>query len=319
MAAYSPAQLAQLRESTERLAALTASLKRAPPHAMGGVPVRAPAGLNAALLSVEAEQNLRHTERILATLQPALEQTERRLVSKIQQVGDKKLEREPGAPAHGVTATFEGGARAPLTALAHGDHIQHDAHTISGRPDDQVGDATVDPTTRADPADGVRRRHRDGLRQREGHQGGLLVRQAGPGARTRHAPPRALLSRASLRGDLVVSVTVRRKDDRPKRSWALVSFATEASAKKLLEEQNRDIEHRLTGKTWKFLAYELHKLKSHEALSRRYSLVRRMLPSGADWNHRARHLAAEGGALPDTLRSNDLGRFDSRPLVPRGF
>ena len=259
--AYSPQQLVQLRESTQRLAALMSSLKQHAPPAPHNT------GLSAALLSVEAEQSLRHTERILATLQPALEHTERRLVGRIQQVVDKQLDpdAERHHEQHGVTVRFQ-------SASQEVDENDHSHDTISGRPDDQVGDATIDP---ADPTWIPRTVYIGDVELGSATAKGIKEvcsrvtpgQERGRGAHT----ARTLLSGASVRGDLIVSVSVRRKDDRPKGSWALVSFATEAGAMKLLEEQKRDIKHRLTGKAWKFLPYEPHRLQSHEAQSRRYT------------------------------------------------
>jgi hypothetical protein len=98
-AGFAPEQVAQLKRATDSLAALAQQV-----HSLPRRQTDARADLGSALLSAETEQSLRETEQIMATLRPHLERTERRLLSKIKQVGDRR-EQE----ADGVTVSHGGG------------------------------------------------------------------------------------------------------------------------------------------------------------------------------------------------------------------
>ena len=251
-AGFAPEQVAQLKRATDSLATLAQQV-----HSLPRRQTDARADLGSALLSAETEQSLRETEQIMATLRPHLERTERRLLSKIKQVGDRREQEADG----GVTVSHGGG----------GGGGGHAATTIAGRPDDQVGDVTIDPS---DPT-WVPRTVFVGEIELASATAKLVKEACGRvkdgqerGRGTQNA--RALLSGASTKGDLIVSVSVRRKPDRQKGSWALVSFSTEAGAKRLLEEQEREVRHRTTGKAWSFHPYEPTRLQSHEAQARKF-------------------------------------------------
>ena len=300
-AGFAPEQVAQLKRATDSLAALAQQV-----HSLPRRQTDARADLGSALLSAETEQSLRETEQIMATLRPHLERTERRLLSKIKQVGDRREQEADG----GVTVSHGGGGGG------------HAATTIAGRPDDQVGDVTIDPS---DPT-WVPRTVFVGDIELASATAKLVKEACGRvkdgqerGRGTQNA--RALLSGASTKGDLIVSVSVRRKPDRQKGSWALVSFSTEAGAKKLLEEQEREVRHRTTGKAWSFHPYEPTRLQSHEAQARKFQsakhaeqwkktgLVGHVIASMKDTHKAAAHERTVWvGNIPDRLASEGFDK-----------
>jgi hypothetical protein len=300
-AGFAPEQVAQLKRATDSLATLAQQV-----HSLPRRQTDARADLGSALLSAETEQSLRETEQIMATLRPHLERTERRLLSKIKQVGDRREQEAEG----GVTVSHGGGGGG------------HAATTIAGRPDDQVGDVTIDPS---DPT-WVPRTVFVGDIELASATAKLVKEACGRvkdgqerGRGTQNA--RALLSGASTKGDLIVSVSVRRKPDRQKGSWALVSFSTEAGAKKLLEEQEREVRHRTTGKAWSFHPYEPTRLQSHEAQARKFQsakhaeqwkktgLVGHVIASMKDTHKAAAHERTVWvGNIPDRLASEGFDK-----------
>lgn len=236
-----PEQIAQLRQATDSLAALTQQVHQ--------LSTRRHCTTNAAILvSGESEQHLRETERIMARLRPHLDRAEQQFMERLERVD---LCRE--AQQDGKAETSE--SRTTRLGVAESRHIPvKEERTISGRVNDQVGSVQMDPS---DPT-WVKRT--------------VFVKDieiASANAQT----VKDVCARVGSEGDpadLIVSVSLRRKTELQKGSWALVSFATERGATKLLEEQRRKVVFRLTGKQWIFLPYQPQKLESHQARARKF-------------------------------------------------
>ncbi len=198
-----PDQMAQLRQATDSMAALTQQLHQLSTH--GRRRTSKQNSHRAALLSIEAEQHVRDVERVMARLRPHIDQVEQRLMQRL-------------------------------------DHVAVD-HDLDG--------VQIDPTW-------VKRT--------------VFVKDIGANFNDAQMVKDAC-ARVCSEGDaddLIVNVSLRAKAGWDKSGWALVSFATERGAQKLLDEQTRKVACRLTGMQWTFLPYQPQKLVSHEAQARKF-------------------------------------------------
>ena len=93
---------------------------------------------------------------------------------------------------------------------------------------------------------------------------------------------RALADGGLHAAGVIVSVSVRRKPDQLDGSWALVSFSTEDGARRLLEEQERNLDARITEREWHFLKFNPARLHSYEARRSLYQAKK----GASDWNQR---------------------------------
>ena len=123
--------------------------------------------------------------------------------------------------------------------------------------------------------------------------------------------------------DLIVNVSLRRKTELRKGSWALVSFAAERGAQKLLDEQQRKVVFRLTRSSWTFLPYQPKKLQSHEAQASQFHSAlnadrwgqSRLVGHAVDTMKKSLQASADRrtiwvGGVPDHLARGGRDRFE---------
>jgi hypothetical protein len=286
-------QMARLRHATDSLAALTQQIHQLSTD--GRRRTSDQIGHKAAL-SVGSKQQLHDTKRVMARLRPHLDQAEQRLIDRLDQVAVDQDVRK--------AAEFRYAQRSSQTESRA---LPMNQQTISGRVEDYVGDVQIDPS---DPT-WVKRT--------------VFVKNiemASANAQT----VKDVCARVSSEGDsndFVVSVSLRVKTGWQRGSWALVSFATERGAQKLLDEQTRKVARRLTGTQWTFLPYQPQKLMSHEAQARKFhsaQSARRWTQTGlvghAIATMKQSREASAGrrtvwvGGVPDHLARGGVGRFE---------
>jgi hypothetical protein len=236
MAGAAEFQPEQMRQRTDSLAALTQQVHQLSVRRRTQV----------ALHSVDSQRRLRETERIMERLRPHLDNAEQRLVERLEQMTLDQADGPETKKSDGPAASTEEKVGELLLPRGLPVHKQ----TISGRENDHVGDAPIDPP---DPTWVKRTVFVKDIELESANV--QTVKDVCSRIRSAEGDP----------DDLIVNVSLRRKTDRQKGSWALVSFAAERGAQKLIDEQQRKVVFRLTRSSWTFLPYKPKRLQSHEA------------------------------------------------------
>ena len=272
MPAYAEEQVAALQASLARLAKAANGVSAANVNRSGSS--RRAQKLSAALLSTNAAESRRQSTQMTTTLKPQLDQVELRMVAKITEAAsalrfgaepepepEPEQEQEPGPSRSRAPSKFAGGlersAASPQQEIMAADQLGERINPFDPMWVPRtvyIGGIDEWEATPAQVKEGV---HKVAAAQARAVKDGGL-----------HAP------------GVMVSVSVRRKPEQPDGSWALVSFSTEEGARRLLEEQERTVGHRITGKPWIFLAFSPDRLTSYEA---RRSLFQSKWDA-SDWN-----------------------------------
>jgi hypothetical protein len=245
---YGAAEAAALEVSLARFRSTADSLRSF--HARQGRVSTKHKKLSEALISVADVKNQRHADQLLSSIKPQLEQTEQRLAAKIAQATTERFGPEP---------------------------TTHSEPQLEPEPEREIWPEQDGVPTTQQLLQGVKTAGADidlldpTWLSRTVYIGGIAFREADPShIRARVDKVGARQALAVARGGahtpgIVVSISVRAKNTIEPSSWALVSYSKDDAAERLLEEQDKDIEHRSTGTVWHFLRFEPDRLGSYEA------------------------------------------------------
>ena len=262
MPAYAQEEAARLDAALARFAASADSLRSH--HATHGQASGRAKKLSAALMSTDEQKSQRQTEHLLSSLRPHLEQTEQRLVSKIEEATTQRFGPEPEPEPEpqpqpqpeppGSPLEDWGGDEAPASPMK----LLQGCETRGER---------INPL---EPSWVPRTVYIGGIEMHEAEPD--YIKAVVDKVATRQAT--AVTDGGVHSPGIVVGVSVRQKEEERDGSWALVSFSTQEAAKRLLEEQQKDVEHRCTGTEWHFLPFDPDRLGSYEARRALFSVMK---------------------------------------------